>query len=65
MAQRTLTATNLSRDKIKQKNLEKKDWEIGSADEFLHLTAEEAEYIEMKSKDAPAPLPPPRPLKRE
>lgn len=52
-------------DKIKQKKLEKKGWKIGSTGDFLHLTAEEAEYIEMKSKDAPAPLPPTRPLKQE
>ena len=37
-------------DKIKQKKLEKKGWKIGSTDEFLNLTAEEIEYIEMKIK---------------
>ncbi len=37
-------------DKSKQKTLEKKGWKIGSADEFLHLTAEESEYIEIKIK---------------
>lgn len=37
-------------DKMKQKNLEKKGWKIGSADEFLNLTAEESECIEMKIK---------------
>ncbi|MDU9049475.1 MAG: helix-turn-helix transcriptional regulator [Candidatus Electrothrix sp. Rat3] len=37
-------------DKSKQEKLEKKGWKIGSTDDFLHLTAEEAEYIEMKIK---------------
>ncbi|WPD23687.1 MAG: hypothetical protein SD837_03805 [Candidatus Electrothrix scaldis] len=46
-------------DKIKQKNLEKNGWKIGSADEFLNLPAEESKYIEMKIKNAPTPLPPP------
>ncbi|MCK4546974.1 MAG: XRE family transcriptional regulator [Candidatus Eisenbacteria sp.] len=32
----------------KRKKLEKKGWKVGSTDEFLDLSPEEAEYIEMK-----------------
>ena len=34
--------------KAKQKALEKKGWKIGSAEDFLDLSAEEAAYIELK-----------------
>lgn len=34
--------------KAKRQRLEGKGWKIGSANEFLNLTAEEAAYIEMK-----------------
>ena len=32
----------------KQKKLEKAGWKVSSADEFLNLSTEEAEYIELK-----------------
>ena len=32
----------------KRKKLEAKGWKVGSADEFLQLTPEEVEYIELK-----------------
>lgn len=35
-------------DKKKRAKLEKKGWKVGSVNEFLDLTAEEAEYIELK-----------------
>jgi len=34
----------------KRKNLEAKGWKVGSAEEFLELTAEEAAYIELKTR---------------
>ena len=34
--------------KSKRANLAKKGWKLGSADEFLKLSAEEAAYIELK-----------------
>lgn len=34
--------------KAKRAKLETKGWRIGSAEEFLELSTEEAEYIEMK-----------------
>jgi len=37
-------------NKQKQKKLEKKGWKIGSAKEFLNLSAEEESYIELKIK---------------
>ena len=36
--------------KKKQKNLEKKGWKIGSAEDFLGLSEEESSYIELKIK---------------
>ncbi len=35
-------------DKKKKKNLESKGYKVGSAEEFLGLSAEESEYIELK-----------------
>ena len=35
-------------DKAKRKRLEAKGWKVGTVDEFLGLTAEEAAYIEVK-----------------
>ena len=35
-------------DKAKRERLEKRGWKIGDATEFLSLTREESEYIEMK-----------------
>lgn len=35
-------------DKAKQHYLEQKGWKIGSVEEFLNLTPEEREYIELK-----------------
>ena len=35
-------------NKAKRQRLEAKGWKIGSADEFLGLTPEEAAYIELK-----------------
>ena len=35
-------------DKTKRAKLERKGWKIGSADEFLGLSADEAAYVEMK-----------------
>lgn len=35
-------------DKNKQKRLEAAGWKVGSASEFLDLTPEEAEYVEVK-----------------
>lgn len=34
----------------KKKRLERKGWQIGSADDFLNLSDEESEYIELKLK---------------
>ncbi len=35
-------------DKHKQKRLEAAGWKVGDASEFLELTPEEAEYVELK-----------------
>ena len=35
-------------DKAKQKRFEAKGWKVGTATDFLGLSAEEARYIEMK-----------------
>ena len=35
-------------DKAKQKKLEAKGWKVGTATDFLGLSAEEVRYIEMK-----------------
>ncbi len=35
-------------DKVKKQRLEAKGWRIGGVDEFLNLTPEEKEYIELK-----------------
>ena len=35
-------------DKSKQKRLEAAGWQVGTASEFLELTPEEAEYVEVK-----------------
>ena len=35
-------------DKRKQKRLEAAGWKVGDASEFLDLTPEEAEYVELK-----------------
>ncbi|MFA6146996.1 MAG: helix-turn-helix transcriptional regulator [bacterium] len=35
-------------EKAKKERLQKKGWKVGSADEFLDLTPEEAAYIELK-----------------
>ena len=35
-------------DLIKQQQLEAKGWKVGSVEEFLELTPEEASYIELK-----------------
>lgn len=35
-------------DKSKKQRLEAKGWKVGSVDEFLGLTSEEAAYIELK-----------------
>jgi len=35
-------------NKAKQANLERKGWRFGAADEFLGLSAEELEFIELK-----------------
>ena len=37
-------------NKVKQKNLEKSGWEIGSAKDFFGLSDEESSYIELKIK---------------
>ena len=37
-------------NKLKQKRIEKKGWEIGSTAEFLDLSEEESSYIELKLK---------------
>ena len=37
-------------NKVKQKNLEKSGWKIGSAKDFLGLSDEESSYIELKIK---------------
>src|SRR2546429_3940361 len=34
----------------KKKRLERKGWQIGSAEDFLNLSDEESEYIELKLK---------------
>jgi len=36
--------------KTKRKRLEAKGWKVGGVDEFLGLTPEESEYIELKLK---------------
>ena len=38
----------------KKKHLQGKDWKVGSADEFLQLTPEEATLVELRSKLADA-----------
>lgn len=35
-------------NKAKRKRLERKGWKVGAADEFLGLSPEESEYIELK-----------------
>ncbi len=35
-------------NKAKRKRLERKGWKVGGADEFLGLSPEESEYIELK-----------------
>jgi DNA-binding XRE family transcriptional regulator len=35
-------------EKAKKERLQKKGWKVGSTDEFLDLTPEETEYIELK-----------------
>ena len=35
-------------DKAKKRYLEQKGWKVGMVDEFLHLSPEEREYIELK-----------------
>lgn len=35
-------------NKAKRKKLEQRGWKVGSASEFLGLTAEEARFIELK-----------------
>ncbi len=35
-------------DKLKIKKLEAKGWKVGTADEFLGLSKEESEYVELK-----------------
>jgi len=35
-------------DKAKKRRLEAKGWQVGSVDEFLGLTPEEAAYVELK-----------------
>lgn len=35
-------------DKAKQRYLEEKGWRVGGAEEFLHLTPQEREYVELK-----------------
>lgn len=35
-------------NKTKRKRLERKGWKVGGADEFLGLSPEESEYIELK-----------------
>jgi predicted XRE-type DNA-binding protein len=35
-------------DKVKKQNLERKGWKVGGAADFLNLTPEEKEYIELK-----------------
>ncbi|MEW6719700.1 MAG: helix-turn-helix transcriptional regulator [Thermodesulfobacteriota bacterium] len=35
-------------DKSKRKRLEAKGWKVGTAEEFLELSAEEARYIDLK-----------------
>ncbi len=35
-------------DKNKRQRLEAKGWKVGSADEFLGLTADEATYVDLK-----------------
>ena len=37
-------------NKVKQKNLEKSGWKIGSAKDFFGLSDEESSYIELKIK---------------
>lgn len=40
----------MTMNKVKQKNLEKSGWKIGSAKDFLGLSDEESSYIELKIK---------------
>lgn len=40
----------MTMNKVKQKNLEKSGWEIGSAKDFFGLSDEESSYIELKIK---------------
>lgn len=35
-------------DEIKRRQLEQEGWKVGSAEEFLELSPEEADYIELK-----------------
>ena len=35
-------------NKVKQRQLSKKGWKLGTAEDFLELSAEEAAYVEMK-----------------
>jgi DNA-binding XRE family transcriptional regulator len=35
-------------DKSKRHRLEAKGWKVGTVDDFLHLTPEEATYVELK-----------------
>ncbi len=35
-------------NEVKRKRLEEKGWQVGSVDEFLRLTPEEAAYVELK-----------------
>lgn len=35
-------------DKAKKDKLEKRGWKVGSVDEFLELSPEESEYLELK-----------------
>lgn len=41
-------------DTGKRKKLEKAGWKVGSAEEFLELTLEEAVYVEMKAQPQPS-----------
>ena len=40
----------MTMNKVKQKNLEKSGWKIGSAKDFFGLSDEESSYIELKIK---------------
>lgn len=39
--------------KAKRARLERKGWKVGSADEFLGLSAEESQYLELKFETKP------------